>query len=184
MIFVGACRITKVPRNGWVEYASEPADKLSPGEFVNSITTVNYKCLENHLIEGPTANFCFQGEWRNPIPDCKPRCSTKAITGVSIVATSCFLNDNETRCSDPAKPGTIARINCRDRYTRQTAARQQIISCGEDGIWSPLPEVCSPICGEEAPKGTPYVVGGFDAEITQVPWHVGSLIFFSRFVAH
>lgn len=81
-IISDACRIEKVPRNGWIEYASEPRDKLSPGEFVNSVTTVNYKCLENHIIEGPTANFCFQGRWRSEIPDCKPRCSTKAITGI------------------------------------------------------------------------------------------------------
>lgn len=161
-----------MPRNGWIEYASDH-NKLSPGEFVNTLTTVNYKCLENYLVEGPTANFCFQGRWRNEIPDCQPRCSTKAITGVSIVATSCFLNDIEVRCSEPAQPGTIARVNCRDRYERQSASKQQIISCGDDGIWSPLPEVCSPICGEEAPAGTPYVVGGFNASINQVPWHVG-----------
>lgn len=169
----GACRVTKVPRNGWIEYAFEPRDKLSPGEIVNSITTVNYKCLVNHLIEGPTANFCFQGAWRNPVPDCQPRCSTKAITGVSIVATSCFLNDVEVRCSDPAQPGTYARVNCRDRYMRQSGSKQQIITCGDDGVWSPLPDVCSPICGEEAPEGTPYVVGGFHASINEVPWHVG-----------
>ncbi|XP_055325237.1 modular serine protease-like isoform X1 [Sitodiplosis mosellana] len=169
----GACRITKIPRNGWIEYASEPNDKLSPGEFVNSVTTVNYKCLQNHIIEGPTANFCFQGRWRAEIPDCRPRCSTKAITGISIVATSCFLNDVEVRCSEPAEPGTIARVNCRDRYERSSASKQQIITCGDDGIWTPLPEPCSPICGEEAPEGTPYVVGGFQASINEVPWHAG-----------
>lgn len=27
--------------------------------------------------------------------------------------------------------------------------------------------------GEEAPEGTPYVVGGFKASINQVPWHAG-----------
>lgn len=140
---------------------------------MNSITTVNYKCLENHLIEGVTANFCFQGAWRSEVPDCQPRCSTKAITGISIVATSCFLNDVDVSCSEPAKPGTIARVNCRDRYERQSGSKQQIISCGDDGIWSPLPDTCSPICGEEAPEGTPYVVGGFQASINEVPWHAG-----------
>lgn len=172
-VCVGACRISKVPRNGWIEFAYEPRDKLAPGEIVNSLTTVNYKCLANHLIEGPTANFCFQGQWRNPIPDCKPRCSTKAISGVSIVATSCFLNDVEVRCSDPAEPGTYARVNCRDRYVRQSGSKQQIITCGDDGVWTPTPDTCSPICGEEAPEGTPYVVGGFQASINEVPWHVG-----------
>lgn len=169
----GACRITKIPRNGWIEYASESRDKLSTGEFVHSITTVNYKCLENYMIEGQAANFCFQGQWRSgDVPDCKPRCSPKAINGVSIIATSCFLNDNEVRCSDPAKPDTIARVNCRNRYERSTtASKQHITVCSDDGIWSPMPEVCSPICGEEAPEGTPYVVGGFQVIINKFPWH-------------
>lgn len=51
------------------------------------------------------------------------------------------MNDVEVRCSEPSEPGTIARVNCRDRYERQSASKQQIISCGDDGIWSPLPEV-------------------------------------------
>lgn len=29
------------------------------------------------------------------------------------------------------------------------------------------------LLGEEAPSGTPYVVGGFQASINQVPWHAG-----------
>lgn len=170
-----ACRVTKIPRNGWIEYSTPPHDRLSPGEFVNSLTSVTYKCLENHIIDDDSnaANICFRGEWKEAIPNCQPRCSTKSITGVSIVASSCYLDDQEVRCSEPAKPGTIARINCRDRYERQTVARQQIITCADDGIWNPLPETCSPTCGEEAPEGTPYIVGGFNAQITQVPWHVG-----------
>lgn len=108
------------------------------------------------------------------MPECKPKCSTKTITGVSIHPSSCHLNDVEVRCSEPADPGTIARINCRDRYERpNTVTKQQIISCGDNGIWSPQPETCSAICGEEAPEGTPYVIGGFQANITKVPWHVG-----------
>lgn len=69
--------------------------------------------------------------------------------------------------------GTYARVNCRDRYVRQSGSKQQIITCGDDGVWTPLPDTCSPICGEEAPEGTPYVVGGFSASINEVPWHVG-----------
>jgi len=125
-------------------------------------------------VQGENAeNLCFNGKWATEVPDCQPFCSTKVITGVSIVATSCFYNDVEVRCSEPAQPGTIARINCRDRYERSNPTKQQIISCGDDGNWSPPPEVCTPICGEEAPEGTPYVVGGFVTNITKVPWHVG-----------
>lgn len=169
----GACRIDKIPRNGWIESAAPPFERFSPGEYVNPFSVVNFKCLERHIIEGPTASFCTQSKWTNEVPNCEPRCSTKDITGISIIPSSCFLNDKEVRCSEPAKPGTIARINCRERYERGSNARQQIITCDDNGVWSPLPEVCTPICGEEAPSGTPYVIGGFKTEIGNVPWHAG-----------
>lgn len=38
---------------------------------------------------------------------------------------------------------------------------------------TPTAQVCSPICGEESPDGTPYIVGGHVGNITSVPWHVG-----------
>lgn len=170
---IGACRINRLPRNGWIEYAAPPSERISNGDFVNPLTVVNYKCLENHLVDGPTANFCFNGQWRNAVPDCKPFCSTRAISGVSIRATSCFLNDLEKSCYEPASPGTIARINCQPGYERQVQAKQQVITCGDDGTWQPQPDLCSPICGQEAPDGTPYVLSGFKANITQVPWHIG-----------
>lgn len=155
-----------------MEYTAPPHQKLSYGDAVPSITGVRYRCNENHLVDKEDNNFCFNGEWKNDVPDCQPFCSTKVITGVSIQATSCHLNDAEVRCSEPARPGTTARINCRNRY-EMPGARQQILSCDENGNWSPQPQVCTPICGEEAPIGTPYIVGGFETNITKVPWHVG-----------
>lgn len=167
--------MTKIPRNGWIQYSTPPHEHLFPGDFVDSLSSVTYKCLENHLVdaENATTNFCYRGQWRHEVPNCQPRCSTKSISGVSIFASICHLGNREVRCTDPAVPGTIARVNCRDRYERQTVSRLQIITCTEEGIWNPLPETCTPICGEEAPAGTPYIVGGFNASITKVPWHVG-----------
>lgn len=76
-----------------------------------------------------------------------------------------------TKCSDPAKPGTIAHIKCRDRYERQ--GKQQIVSCGENGKWNTLPEACSQICGEISTEGAPFSVGSSYTEIKLAPWHVG-----------
>lgn len=176
----GVCRISQIPHRGWIEDPSEPHDKLSPGEIINSFESVNYKCMADYFIEGPTTNVCFQGEWRNPIPDCQPTCSTKAISGVSIVAIGCFLNDVEVSCSDSARPGTFVHMNCQDRYERQSGAKLQIVKCGAGGVWTPLPDVCTPICGEEAPEGTPYIVGGFHTSINEVPWHVGIYKWFAN----
>lgn len=139
---------------------------------MESISQVKYRCHENHLTDGADGNFCFQGKWRFEVPDCEPFCSTQVISGVSIQASNCYIGDNDVRCTDAARPGTIARINCRVRY-ELPGTKQQILTCGENGLWSPPPQLCTPICGEEAPTGTPYLVGGFETNITKVPWHAG-----------
>lgn len=167
---MGDCSIARVPQNGWIESAQ--GEKLTIGDTVNQFSIVNYKCFANSLIEGPTVNLCHQGKWTNPILDCQPRCSTRLISGITISATSCVLNDVEVRCTEPAKPGTRAHVYCRDRYERPSGSKLQITICSEYGSWTPIPEACTPICGEES-AGTPYIVSGFQASINEVPWHVG-----------
>lgn len=168
---MGDCIITDVPQNGWTESAQ--GEKLTIGEIVSQFATVNYKCSANSLIAGPSVNLCYRGNWTNPIQNCEFRCSARLISGISIVASSCLLNNAEVRCSDPAKPGTRARVYCRERYERRSGPELQITKCGDDGIWTPTPEGCTPICGEEVAAGTPFVIGGFRASINEVPWHVG-----------
>lgn len=72
------------------------------------------------------------------------------------------------------RAGTIAHIACRDRFERQSGSKEQVVFCGEDGKWNPSIEVCTPICGETPPEGTPYIVNGSTTMIPNVPWHVGS----------
>lgn len=170
---VSDCIISNVPQNGWVESAQ--GKKLAFGEVINQFATVNYKCAANSLMEGATSNMCYRGNWTNPILDCQIRCSTKLITGLSIVAANCLLNNKDVSCTDPAIPGTRANVYCRERYERKSGPKLQITICGDDGIWSPVPEACTAICGEEVAAGTPFVVGGFRASINEVPWHVGKL---------
>lgn len=81
------------------------------------------------------------------------------------------MNNEETNCSDPAKPGTIAHIKCSDHYNREGG--EQTISCDKNRKWNPSPELCAPICGELASEELPHSVGGSSTRITNVPWHVG-----------
>lgn len=143
----GACHITKVPRNGWIENPFDNKESLSPGDFVNSYTTIIYKCFKNHIIVGATANTCIQGAWRKPVPECQPRCRAEAIFGASIFASGCFLDGKDVECNEPAKLGTTAHIKCRDHYEWKSTSKEQIITCGDDGVWLPMPDICSPICG-------------------------------------
>lgn len=138
---------------------------MSTGEFVPSLTQIVYKCLQNHVAKGATTNICIDGKWRDEAPDCNPFCNATAITGVSFFPISCKLNDVERRCGKPAEPGTIVRINCRDRYERHIQAKQQVVACGDDGLWASLPVPCTPICGEPASIDKPH-------STPRVPWHV------------
>lgn len=148
VVGAGECVIMKLPKNGWIELPFGSHDKLSPGEIINAFTIVNYKCFPNHIVDGgSTSNICVENAWKYPIPDCQPRCSANVITGVSFDATNCYLDNVEVSCHEPAKPNTTAYLSCRRRYERESGAKQQIVTCGEDGVWEPLPNACSPICG-------------------------------------
>lgn len=179
--FLGACRIKELPENGWISHLGDPNTRLYPNDAVPSFGAVNYRCIDNYLLEnrngeviGDTdTNYCVNGVWRNPIPHCKPFCSTKSITGVTINRPDCSYNSRVVSCLDPPRPGTVAKIGCALLYESVVGNGIQLLTCGKDGRWSPAPTACTHKCGEEAPKGTPYVVGGRLANITQVPWHVG-----------
>lgn len=158
-----------MPENGWIE--SAPGEKLSIGSIVNQFSIINFRCSANSLLEGPSMSYCSQGSFTNPIPDCQLRCNTTLISGITITASSCLLNNAEVHCTDPAKPGTQAHVYCRERYERRSGPKLQITVCGDDGIWSPIPDACTPICGEATAAGSPLVIGGFQASINEVPWH-------------
>lgn len=148
-----ACRVSALPKNGYVGYLSNPEEHLSLNDVVDNFVQVQYSCLDHHIVVGNTTNICIMGEWLSGIPECKPHCSPNEIFSVTYVA-NCYLNENGTekqvRCTEPAKPGTIARINCQRGYENEKAA-QQVLSCANDGRWRPSPDTCTQICGEEGP---------------------------------
>lgn len=170
----GACRITKVPKNGYVGYPGGSTEHLALNDVIEEFGQVEYSCIDNHNVVGNTSNLCLSGSWLNPVPECKPFCSPREISSITFVA-NCYVNDGtqerQVRCTDPSKPGTIARINCQRGYENQRVP-QQVISCGNDGRWKPAPNPCTQLCGEEGPEGSPYIVGGIVTNITKVPWHV------------
>lgn len=167
--------ITKIPENGWIKYMNPANNETLPlGHNIGKSVKIKYICIRNYLIVSPDlgTNTCRNGEWQNPVPSCQPRCSTKTIAGPSIEPKDCLFNGTIVRCDEPARPGTTVQITCKNRYESQIG-EIQLLTCMENGFWSSPPQLCTPICGEEAPAGTPYVVGGFRTNITKVPWHVG-----------
>lgn len=171
------CRINDIPRNGFAILAGSKA-RLSINEAVDNFGEIRYSCIENHKVVGSTKNFCNLGKWINPVPDCQPRCNPADISSITFIAECRLKNattnvSEEARCTDPAKPGTQARVSCQRGYHSALSAEQKISQCRDDGHWFPPPQPCVQICGEEGPDNAPYIVGGVVTNITKVPWHVG-----------
>lgn len=162
-----------IPSNGDVLFAHDLKTKLKYGASTPNFGQIMYKCITNHVLVGELTNLCLNGTWTAKPPECIAYCDPKYINSVTISST-CYYKDNgqPVRCSDPARPGTVAIISCAHGYERP-GILQQIVTCGEDGRWNPVPHRCSQICGQEVPDGIPFIVGGVVTNNTKVPWHVG-----------
>lgn len=171
----GACAIAEIPRDGYVTYRGEPNERLHLNDVVESFSQIEYNCVEGHVLTGSPLNFCSDGTWINKVPECTTRCSAAELSSITFVA-NCYLKvkgkEQRVRCTEPARPGTIAKINCQRGY-ENLKPNQQIIGCGTDGRWFPSPTACTFVCGEEGPEGVPFIVGGEVSNITKTPWHVG-----------
>lgn len=166
----GGCYVTTLPENGYIESESVPRKMLSLGEYVSEFTRVIFKCNPNHQLASDTLlSFCVKGNWKEDVPNCVPRCSPKVISGVSIEPSRCSFGDEETTvdCSRHTEPGTIARIKCRNHYDRPIGSRYQVVTCGNDGIWSPLPRDCEVVCGQSATIDKRNHI----RNMTMIPWH-------------
>lgn len=170
---LGSCRADNIPVNGDAYYQYDRNKKVSYGEIVENFVSVNYSCIENHYLIGNGTNICIGGRWQSPTPQCKPRCSTTEIQGVTISA-NCFSIVNNTQkstsCVRPVEPGTIAYVSCQRGYEK--TGPQQTLTCQSNGRWNPQPQKCTQICGE-INEGAAYVVGGSTTNVSRVPWHVG-----------
>lgn len=168
------CRLDNIPIAGNAYYESNPNQRLQYGEKISNFISIEYRCIENHVLYGNSSNFCIDGKWIFTEPECKPRCSSKKIMGWTLVA-NCKIDENttqrDTSCNAPAVPGTIATVNCQQGYQRFGSYSHTAV-CGSDGRWNPLPEKCTPICGEIS-HGDALIVGGNRSAISKVPWHAG-----------
>lgn len=170
---VGACRADNIPVNGDAYHQFDPTKKVSYGELVDNYGAINYTCIENHYLFGNATNFCLNGRWQTPRPQCKARCSHTEIQGITIAANCYSIVNNtqkSTSCVRPVEPGTIAYVSCQRGYEK--TGPQQTLTCRSDGRWTPTPIRCTQICGE-INEGTAYVVGGSETNVSRIPWQVG-----------
>lgn len=169
--FSEPCRILQRLTNGWIEHTDASNRILSYGDVVTSDTSIAYLCGEKYMLDGADINFCINGQWENIVPICRSFCYPNEITTTSIKATECTLNGVNVNCSEPLRSGTIASIKCRNRYeSANPADGRQMVTCDEEGQWTPKPQICTPICGETANDALPLIIGGSETSITKVPW--------------
>lgn len=167
-----SCRLTDIPINGYVSSIESQTIRINVNDIVGNLGQIQYSCIENHYVIGNATNVCYGGQWLYGMPECQPRCNPREVSSITYLA-NCRANGKEISCTEPATPGTVARINCQRGYNSVTPEQQQVLSCRTDGRWFPPVQPCVQICGREGPDGTPYIVGGHVTNITKIPWHVG-----------
>lgn len=167
-----SCRVDNIPDDADAYYMNKT---INYGTYVPNYSRIEYRCIENHSIEGNSTNVCYNGNWRHQKAACRPRCDPHAIDGITILA-NCFRQEDNREvnvgCRQPLEPGTYATINCRAGYEISEEFHKRV-TCGADGRWSPEPGRCTQTCGEQGSIGRPFIVGGYESNIAEVPWHVG-----------
>lgn len=160
------CKITEIPRNGNVQYLYLPGVDLKVNDMIPNLVRIRFTCTENHRIVGNDTITCRDGTWDKSFPECQPFCSP--IVSFITFSAECKLDGVTVNCTDPIKPGTIARVACKYGYDSNKTEQQTI--CGSDGRWQTDLEPCNHICGQwhEAAK----ISGAIEAQLAQVPWHV------------
>lgn len=160
------CRVS-VPESGDAIRASDNS-VLRPNTLIIDLEMILYNCTQNHYSNGVTRNLCVGGVWQSPTPKCVPKCSP--VIGVTISA-NCFTRvdgiEQQQKCETPSEPGTKAHIICLPGYERSGSV--QIITCDQNGRWSPLPSKCTEICGTQGVRDD--IESTID--LTKVPWNVG-----------
>lgn len=137
-------------------------------------TQVKFRCIKDYAIDSTQSkeSICTNGQWSSEVPNCFAVCSKKDITATSIKAQNCYLNNKKVDCSKAATQGTVAQIKCRNGYHR-SGPKEQTVTCGKGGVWSPQPAKCAAICGLLPRTKRSNNSSGDEAAPIRVPWHVG-----------
>lgn len=151
------CRIVSELKNGYIDFAYSPFQRLFLGDAVNSGSSVVYHCDDDFELVGSDRNFCADGIWNQEPPRCVSNCSLNVLDEILHLDYNCAINGSNIPCSDHAQPGTILQVNCSNIIA--TEPTQAI--CESDGEWAPGPKLttCISSCGKDA---TPWEVDIYD----------------------
>ncbi|XP_050449027.1 modular serine protease-like [Cataglyphis hispanica] len=176
---IKTCKAPPQPQNGhWKLHRSQCSNTrqdcdISQGVNLEPGSHLIYSCDEGFQIRGSIDVSCsFEGKWLN-IPFCTEiRC--KALSSASIRA-ECTYNGEWASCDSPVLPRTRAKLYCRNSYQPESnqvlSTQRDFVTCNANGQWEPEPIRCTPVCGIPPSNVTPLVIGGYQPNITEFPWH-------------
>lgn len=119
-------------------------------DVVSHESFVRYHCNENYRLAGFISPIrCSGGKWQGNVPECRPHCDTRKLFSVTFVP-NCTFDDSpsDCKCTNRVDVGTIARITCEPGY-ENVGSDEQVVTCGDDGLWSAIPTLCQRIGGED-----------------------------------
>lgn len=123
---------------------------ISQDSAVEHGVFIKYECLGNYHVGGSIMNICFNGNWANTIPSCKPYCLMSELIDPSVIVTCEF--EGEPLACDRPKSGFVATINCAKGYAMPSQHISKILRCSDDGEWN-LPSIkCNILRDSEAPE--------------------------------
>ncbi|KAJ8686285.1 hypothetical protein QAD02_022079 [Eretmocerus hayati] len=172
------CKLPPQPSNGEYKLDRNSCQGYStclPSSGMTNIkpgVALYYSCDPGYTIKGPPSVYCQRSGMLSEIPTCEQiRC--RPLSSASTDA-KCMYEDNWVSCDSPVLPKTTAQLSCRNSYTRDTTdlTRRENIRCNANGEWEPHPIKCVSVCGVASTGyGTPLVVNGSRATVSDFPWH-------------
>uniref|UniRef100_A0A182P9S2 Peptidase S1 domain-containing protein n=1 Tax=Anopheles epiroticus TaxID=199890 RepID=A0A182P9S2_9DIPT len=167
----GSCRVPNAPPNGRIVLdESAQTVQIMPGEFIENYNSVHVVCGDKYTLKGTATIICLDGEWLEPFPVCEKYCSEIPINGITI-EPFCEYQRRQITCKRPLPPATRVRIGCRVGYQKPLEPVNETLNC-IDGAWDSSVFRCEPVCGTPTPDAEAYVIGGRNASIAEVPWHM------------
>lgn len=157
---------------------NKPCDSpsLSPGRKCSVSSDKQLRlscdCDTNYTLRTTEKEaYCIGGRWFPEVPKCVPLCPV--LTSATVNFVSCTYGMSNVPCTEPAKPNTIVRIECKPSYVYvDPSSVFRSVVCRDDGTWDHPLYKCRPDCGLPYPGTEPLIIGGRRAKPNEVPWHV------------
>ncbi|CAH1709698.1 unnamed protein product [Aphis gossypii] len=150
---------------------------LPPGTLIDHHRAVKENCevgYHNKAADQNVFRVCQEnGKWISSLEKlCFKMCPPLISDSLDI---TCNLNGENTNCSSPSIPNTIAKPSCKPTHTVPNGQVETPIDllCQSNGKWNNQLYRCIPNCGKPYTMSKPLIANGKEANYGTAPWNVG-----------